>query len=272
MLGTDLMEAFSHHALLGLDLPDLDITDARQCRKQVSGFRPDVILLAAAMTDVDDCQLHAEEAERVNGQGTGNMAEAARSAGALLVHYSTDYVFEGTQKAGYEEDDPPNPISAYGRSKLHGEERVRETCPEHLILRTSWLFGCHGKNFIRTIVTTAGQGRPLQVVDDQVGSPTYARDLAERTVLLLESCCRGTYHVTNSGSCSWYELALRSLAWAGMGGTKVKPVKTLEYPRPAPRPPCSILRHARMQREGFPPMRPWQEAVRDYIGRCLTGR
>jgi dTDP-4-dehydrorhamnose reductase len=265
MLGTDLMEALASHHLLGLDLPEMDITDARQCLEGVMAFRPDVIVDAAAMTNVDSCESHEEEALRVNGQGTGNLAAAAGTAGALMVYYSTDYIFDGTKTDGYQEEDAPNPLSVYGKSKLRGEEFVRSLCTEHLILRTSWLFGRNGKNFIRTIVGIARQGQPLRVVDDQRGSPTYTRDLAARTLAMVAAGCSGTYHVTNSGSCSWYELALRSVEWAAVPGARVVPVKTHEFPRPAPRPACSILIHARLAREGFPPMRPWQEAVRDYI-------
>ena len=138
------------------------------------------------MTNVDYCETHAEEAFLVNGQGTGNLAAAAHALGAKLVYYSTDYVFDGTGAGAYHEQDAPNPLSVYGKSKLRGEEFVRSACPDHLILRTSWLFGCHGKNFIRTIVDAARERRALRVVDDQRGSPTYTRDLAARTLALLE--------------------------------------------------------------------------------------
>jgi dTDP-4-dehydrorhamnose reductase len=270
MLGTDLMQALASRAPIGLDLPELDITDIRQCHACLQDFRPGVIIAAAALTDVDYCESHVDEAFLVNGQGMGNLAAAAHAAGAMLVYYSTDYIFDGTREDAYREQDMPNPLSVYGKSKLRGEEFVRSLCPDHLILRTSWLFGRHGKNFIRTIVSAARNGQPLRVVDDQRGSPTYTQDLAARTLAMMEKGCRGTYHVTNSGSCSWYELALRSVEWAGVAGAGVKPVKTDQFPRPAPRPACSILSNALMLREGFPPMRPWQEAAQDYIVTCLS--
>jgi dTDP-4-dehydrorhamnose reductase len=270
MLGTDLMQALASSAPLGLDLPEFDITDARQCHERVKDFGPDVIIDAAALTNVDYCESHEQEALLINGQGTANLAAAAHAACTLLVYYSTDYVFDGTKEDGYQEEDPPNPLNVYGRSKLRGEEFVRTLCPEHLILRTSWLFGCHGKNFIRTVVSAAREGRPLRVVDDQRGSPTYTRDLAARTLAMLETECRSTYHVTNSGWCSWYELALRSVEWAGAASARVERVKTYQYPLPAPRPACSILANTRLLREGFLPMRPWQEAVRDFISTCLS--
>jgi dTDP-4-dehydrorhamnose reductase len=270
MLGTDLMRAFACCSPPGLDLPEFNITDARQCLARVQEFGPNVIIAAAALTDVDYCESHQDEAFLVNGRGIGNLAEAAHAAGAALVYYSTDYVFDGASKDGYVEGDSPNPLSVYGRSKLRGEEFLRSLCPDHLILRTSWLFGGGGRNFIRTIVCAAREGQPLRVVDDQYGSPTYTRDLAARTLVMVEAGCRGTYHLTNSGTCSWYELALLSLQWAGVKDALIKPVRTPEFPRPAPRPACSILANARLLAEGFPPMRPWQEAARDYIVTCLS--
>jgi dTDP-4-dehydrorhamnose reductase len=270
MLGTDLMQALAAHNTAGYDLPELDITDGGQCRARLQEVSPDVVIHAAALTNVDYCEFHEAEALAVNGQGTGNLAAAAHALGTIFIYYSTDYVFDGVKEGVYHEQDAPNPLSIYGRSKLLGEEFVRSLCPNHLILRTSWLFGCHGKNFIRTIVGAAREGQTLRVVNDQRGSPTFTRDLAARTLALLETGSRGTYHVTNSGSCTWYELALRSLEWALVSGASVEPVTTLQFPRPAPRPACSILAHARMLQEGFPPMRSWQEAVRDYIVTCLS--
>jgi dTDP-4-dehydrorhamnose reductase len=270
MLGTDLMRTFASWEPLGFDLPEMDITEPEQCRARVREVRPDVILHAAAMTNVDGCELNPEEAFRVNGFGTRNLAEAAQAAGACLAYYSTDYVFDGTNPSGYREADPARPLSAYGKSKWMGEEAVRAAGARHLVLRTSWLFGCHGNNFIRTIVDMARAGTPLRVVDDQCGSPTYTVDLAVRTLELIVAGGRGTYHVSNSGFCTWYELACRSVAWAGLAGARITPVKTHEFPRPAPRPAYSILAHEHMLGEGHAPMRPWQDAVRDYIDTCLA--
>ena len=270
MLGTDLMRRLTGREPLGVDLPECDITDAGRCRSLVGEFRPGVILAAAALTDVDYCETHEEEAFLVNARGMENLASAAGDAGATLVYYSTDYVFDGAASAGYREEDRTNPINVYGRSKLHGEERVRELCPDHLILRTSWLFGRHGRNFIRTIVHAAREGRELRVVHDQRGSPTYTPDLAAQTLRLLDAGCRGTYHVTNSGSCTWFELAQHAVASAGVAGAVIAPVATGKFPRPAPRPACSILDNARLRREGIPALRPWQEAAREYVVTCLS--
>ncbi len=270
MLGTDLMEVFAPLAPFGLDLPEFDMTDKKQCRDLMLGYAPDVIIDAAALTNVDYCETHEEEALRVNGRGTGNLAEAACEARALLVYYSTDYVFDGRKTGGYFEDDATNPISVYGKSKLRGEEFVRSLCTKHLILRTSWLFGRNGKNFIRTIVGLARQGQPLHVVNDQRGSPTYSLDLAAQTQVMLDAGCLGTYHVTNRGSCTWYELACSTVEWASVADAVIEPVGTEEFPRPAPRPACSILINARLEREGLRPMRSWKEAAKGYVTSCLS--
>jgi dTDP-4-dehydrorhamnose reductase len=266
MLGTDLMQAFgSASEIVGWDLGELDITDAGRCHGEIGKAGPDVIVCSAALTAVDYCEAHEEEAFLLNAQGVGNVAAASASIGALLVHYSTDYVFDGRKKDAYTEEDPANPLSVYGRSKWRGEELVRLRCPDHLILRTSWLFGRNGKNFIRTMLDAARAGRQLRVVNDQRGSPTYTRDLAGATVRMVAAGCRGIYHVTNGGSCTWHELALRALEFAGLGKVPVAPISTAEYPVPAPRPANSVLANAKLEREGFQTLRPWPAAVREYL-------
>jgi dTDP-4-dehydrorhamnose reductase len=266
MLGSDLVQVFSQtHEVLGLDRPEIDIVDAEQCRRHVGDYHPDIVLNAAALTDVDYCEGHEEGALQVNGYGAGNLASAAAGAGAAFVHYSTDYVFDGQKDEAYREDDATSPLNAYGRSKLAGEELVQRCCPDHLVLRTSWLFGRNGKNFIRTIVTAARTGRALRVVRDQRGSPTYTHDLALQTARMVEASCRGVYHATNSGSCSWYELAVRAVDWAGIKDVSITPVSTPEFPRPARRPANSVLANTRLQGEALPLMRPWPIAVREYV-------
>jgi dTDP-4-dehydrorhamnose reductase len=270
MLGTDLMEKMRPgHEVQGLGRGELDIRDADQCMRRVEGFRPDIVINAAAMTNVDGCELNVEEAFLVNSRGTENLAAAAAAFNSRLVYYSTDYVFDGKKAEPYRESDTPNPQSVYGRSKFQGEEKARAMVPDHLILRTSWLFGCNGKNFIRTIVSAAREGEPLRVVNDQKGSPSFTRDLAAHTRAMLERGCRGTYHVTNRGSCSWYELAKTAVQWAGVKDASIVPVTTPEFPRPARRPANSVLANERLDQEGFPPLRPWQDAVQDYIRTCL---
>lgn len=270
MLGSDLMAQFSpDHEVLGVDRAEMDLSDPGQCLAQVEQFRPDAVVNAAALTLVDYCETHEQEAFLVNGDGAGNLARAAASRGALLIHYSTDYIFDGRKKEPYVEDDDPNPQSVYGRSKLLGEELIRRHCSSHLILRTSWLFGLNGSNFIRTIVTAARKGAPLRVVHDQRGSPSYSKDVASHTLRMMEAGCRSTYHLTNSGSCTWYELAVQALQWARIEGVPVTPVSTREFPRPAQRPANSVLANSRLERDGLPLLRPWQAAVQEYIERHL---
>jgi dTDP-4-dehydrorhamnose reductase len=269
MLGSELVKAFERlGSVVGMDLAELDIKDPSQCAARVNELHPEVIVNAAALTAVDYCESHEEEAFRTNAMGPANLAAAAASASALLIHYSTDYVFDGLKPAPYTEEDATGPRSAYGRSKLRGEELVRASGVQHLILRTAWLFGCGGKNFIRTMLKAARVGQVLRVVDDQRGSPTYARDLAAATVRLVAGAARGTYHVTNGGSCTWYELACRSIEWAQIPAITIAPVSTSEYPLPAPRPANSVLADSRLRRDGFEPLRSWQEAVQEYIYDC----
>lgn len=270
MLGTDLMEEFGQDSeVQGVDQREMDITLLNPCLAGVEKFRPDIVINAAALTRVDYCESHEEEALLANGTGAGNLAKAAASSGALLVHYSTDYVFDGLKKEAYLEQDAPNPQSVYGKSKLLGENLVRQHCPNHLILRTSWLFGRNGANFIRTIVNAAKQGKSLRVVNDQKGSPSFTKDVAAHTQRMILAGCRSTYHLTNSGACTWYELAVRALEWAGIEGVKIAPVSTQEYPLPAPRPANSVLANARLERDGLPLVRPWQSAAEEYVQRYI---
>jgi dTDP-4-dehydrorhamnose reductase len=270
MLGSDLMAVFGRaHEAVGLDLPDIDITQPEQCFIRAREHRPDVIINAAAFTRVDDCETQEALAFRVNGHGAGNLAQAAAATGAAFVHYSTDYIFDGCKNDAYREEDAPNPQSVYGKSKLLGESLVRRNCPNHMILRTSWLFGLNGPNFIRTIVGAAKKRAPLRVVHDQQGSPTYSKDLAEWTQKMIAAGCRSTYHVTNSGSCTWFELASKAVAWAGLEGISITPVSTSEFPRPAPRPANSVLANAHLMKDGLPQMRSWQFAAQEYVEQHL---
>jgi len=273
MLGSELAAVFhgdpGSYEVTGLDLPEIDIASPESCRGAVNCFRPDVVINAAAFTRVDDCETRQKQAMSVNGEGAGNLAAAAAAVGALFVHYGTDYIFDGRKAEGYSEDDAPGPASVYGKSKLLGEGLVRRNSPEHMIIRVSWLFGANGVNFIRTIVGAARKGNPLRVVNDQRGSPTYAKDVAEQTLKMIGAGCRGTYHVTNAGDCTWYDLAVQALAWAKIDNTSVAPVASSEFPRPAPRPAFSILIDTRLSREGLPRLRRWQDAAREYVERYL---
>ncbi len=271
MLGSDLMSEFAPVSdLLGMDLPEVDITQLDQCHRIVEKFQPNVLINASGFTRVDDCEIKDRQAYAVNGEGPGNLAKAAAAAGALLVHYGTDYVFDGFKEDAYLEEDAPNPQSVYGKSKLMGEELIRQNCPEHLILRTSWLFGPNGPNFIKTIVTAAKRGDSLRVVNDQRGSPSYSKDVAAHTLQIIKAGGRRTYHLTNSGACTWFELASKAVEWAGIVNIKIEPVATHEFPRPAQRPFNSVLANTHLKREGLPLMRPWQAAAREYVEQYLN--
>ncbi len=271
MLGTDLMEILrAAYDISGVDLPDLDITRPEQCLATADEFQPAVIINAAAFTQVDACETSEEQAFQVNGHGAGNLAKAAAATGSLLIHYSTDYIFDGRKAGPYLEEDVPNPQSVYGKSKLLGETLIREYCSAHMILRTSWLFGKNGANFLKTILAAARKGTTLRVVNDQRGSPTYSRDLAAQTRIMIEAGCRGTYHVTNSGSCTWHDLASSALEWAGIAPVSITPVSTAEFPRPAPRPANSVLANSRLEQSGLPLMRPWKLAAREFVEEHLN--
>jgi dTDP-4-dehydrorhamnose reductase len=265
MLGSDLLSELSPACdVSGMDLPNIDIARLDQCHRIVQEFLPNVIINAAAFTRVDDCETKEALAYAVNGEGPGNLAKAAAVAGALLVHYSTDYVFDGLKENAYMEEDAPHPQNVYGKSKLLGEELIRQNCPNHLILRTSWLFGPNGPNFIKTIVNAARGGNPLRVVNDQRGSPTYTKDVAAHTMRMIQAGCRLTYHLTNSGVCTWHELASKALEWAGIN-VAIQAVSSNEFPRPAVRPRNSVLANAHLESDGLPLMRHWQSAAREYV-------
>lgn len=230
--------------------------------------RADVVVNAAAYTDVDGCETAAEECHLVNAEAPGRIARACRNHGVPLVHVSTDYVFDGQGSTPYREDDPPAPRSVYGRSKLEGECRVLEACPEALVVRTSWLYGA-GRNFVATIFAhaarvLAGEIPELRVVDDQTGRPTYAEDLAGGIVALVEASCQGLYHLANSGLATWWELARAALDHVGHADLPVARVSTAEFPRPAPRPAWSVLDLEKAARAGVS-LRPWREALAAYL-------
>jgi dTDP-4-dehydrorhamnose reductase len=250
MLGYALQQVFPQAHFFGHH--DVEISDENTVMKMVKQERPSVLINAAAYTDVDGCEDNRDHAFMVNGYGPGYIAAACSEIGAILVHYSTDYIFDGT-KPEYREDDPPNPISIYGESKLLGEVSIRKNMEDYRIIRTSWLFGSHGKNFVDTILALSRQMPVVRVVNDQIGKPTYTLDLARITpeIILLEP---GIYHITNEGKCSWYEFASAFIPNA-------VPCSTAEFPRKAKRPAYSVLKNTKTF-----PLRSWKEAVTEYVG------
>lgn len=262
MLGHDLMELLEGD-VRGVDLPELDITDFASVRKTLLTLKPEVIINAAAYTDVDGCETNVETAMAVNGEGVGLLTLVAREIDAKLVQVSTDYVFDGGKGSPYLEDDAIGPLSVYGESKLAGELNAA-MAPRHLIVRTQWLYGIHGKNFVETMLRLAGEKSELAVVDDQIGSPTFTRDLACAIKALVDKGCTGTYHVANSGFCSWNEFARAIFAEEGLAIT-VNPMTTEQLGRPARRPLYSTLDCGKLARDaGFTP-RNWREALREYL-------
>jgi len=267
MLGRELLSACNARGLHVAGLGGrgrVNITDLRAVQDAVSAHRPTMILNAAAFTNVDAAEENPQEAMRVNGAGPGNLAQAAAEHGVLLVDYSTDYIFSGRSRRPLREDDPPDPLNVYGASKLEGERRVIDSGCDHLIIRTSWLFAPHGRNFVRTIHAAASAQSELKVVDDQVGRPTYAPDLAEMTLHLLEKNVRGVIHAANDGSCSRYELARAIVEMSGLS-CRVLPCDSSVHPRPALRPAWSVLDLSRLEAMGIQ-LRPWREA----LGDCLV--
>ena len=272
MLGHDLQRAFAGRQVTALGRAELDITDRQAVRAAAAGH--DVIINAAAYTAVDEAESHEEEAHRVNALGAENLAIGAAENSARLVQCSTDYVFDGRASSPYPEDAPLNPISAYGRTKADGERRVLAANPgATFIVRTAWLYGEHGPSFPNTMLRLARSRDTLQVVDDQFGQPTWTRDLADRIRDLLDAdAAAGIYHATNSGSCSWFELAREAFILVGLNPDRVTRTESSQFPRPAPRPSYSVLGHSAWQRAGLQPMRDWRSALNQAVGEGVLKR
>jgi dTDP-4-dehydrorhamnose reductase len=236
---------------------ELDVRDADAVMRAIEDFRPSLVVHTAAWTDVDGAEADRNGAFAANEAGSRNVARAARALGAGLVAYSTDYVFDGEASDGYVESDEPAPRSVYGASKLAGELAVREEHPDAHLVRTAWVFGPRGKNFVRTMLRLGGEREQLRVVDDQRGSPTYTRHLAEATLALTRDCAPGTYHLAASGSCTWFDFASAIMTSAGLPA-RVVPIGSDELARPAARPACSILRSEHVCTPTLPP---WQAGL-----------
>lgn len=262
MLGRDLVALLGSRGH-GIDVADIDITSPESVFTVIARLKPEVVINCAAFTDVDGCESDVETAMAVNGEGVAFLAMACRDINALLVQISTDYVFDGGKGSPYIEDDAPCPLSVYGESKLAGEMNAA-FCPDHLIVRTQWLYGLHGKNFVETMLRLGSEKDELTVVDDQIGSPTWTVDLARAIIALIDNSCRGTFHAANSGYCSWNAFAKAVFEESGMNVT-VKPMTTTELNRPARRPLYSTLDCNHLcDATGFHPQ-PWRAALREYL-------
>ena len=271
-LGHDVVHLFENagHLVLPCDRDSLDITDDAMCLERVQQFKPDAIIHCAAYTAVDQAETDVDAAYAVNAVGTRNMVLAAERVKAKFCYISTDYVFDGTAESPYQEYDNTNPLSVYGKSKRAGETLVQSLSSAFFIVRTSWVFGLHGQNFVKTMLKL-GQEKPLlNVVNDQKGSPTYTVDLAAFLLELIQTEKYGIYHASNTWECTWFEFAQAIFEEAssvfGQGySVRVEPCTTEDFPRPAPRPRNSVMDHLSIRTNGFQDIRPWREALKAFL-------
>jgi dTDP-4-dehydrorhamnose reductase len=263
MLGRDVVRAAesANHEVVAIPRAEVDITKPGAVAEAVEGGASSAVVNCAAYTDVDAAEAHEAEARRVNAEGAGNVAAAATAAGAAVVHPSTDYVFDGSKPEPYVESDEPRPLSAYGRSKLAGEAETVAANPQHYVVRSSWLFGTGGRNFVETMLSLAREQGRVVVVRDQVGSPTYTGHLAAGLVRLLDTSAFGLHHIAGAGQCSWYEFALEIFEQASVE-CQVLSCTTEEFPRPAPRPAHSVLA---TEIGGAIHLPHWRDGLRSYL-------
>lgn len=270
MLGVAVVAAAQRlgHDVIALTRSDLDVTDAQAVRGTLQSAEAEAVVNCAAWTDVDGAESSEAAALAVNGAGAGNLAQAAAETRSRIVHVSTDYVFDGSKREPWLESDPVGPISAYGRTKLAGEEQVADATPEHAIVRTSWLFGAGGPNFVDTMLRLGGERDEVSVVTDQIGCPTWTGHLAGALVELAERRGDvGVFHAAGTGACSWNELAVEVFHQAGVA-CRVLPTTTAQFPRPAQRPAYSVLGTERDPGVVLPP---WQEGVTAHLNNTLAG-
>lgn len=246
------------------EINELDICNGSDVDTYIRRVCPDLVFHCAAMTNVENCEEIPEQAEQVNGKAVEYIAKACENVGAKLIFVSTDYVFSGESTVPYQADDVCEPRTSYGRSKWLGEINARKNCSRTFIVRTAWLYGFHGKNFVKTILQKAKQSASLQVVYDQLGNPTNAEDLAYHMLLLAATEQYGTYHCTGKGVCSWYDFATEIVRLAGLP-CKVAPCSSAKYPQKAKRPAYSALNHGTLAATVGDHMRPWQIALEDYL-------
>ena len=265
-LGSDIAAELKLRAeeCIGADIADFDITDRGATVGTIKKYMPDCVIHCAAFTDVNGAEEKRGLCERINVLGTENVALACNEADAKLIYISTDYVFNGEGMRPYEPNDERNPINFYGMTKSLGEDKVRSICPKHFIVRTSWVFGKNGTNFVKTMLRLGEQMERLTVVDDQIGSPTYTPDLARLLCDMAATERYGTYHATNEGFCSWYDFAKKIMELSGIG-CNIKPIASKDYPSPAKRPQNSRLSKEKLVQNGFYKLPPWEDALKRFI-------
>ncbi len=278
MLGRDLMGILSsslpNDDIHGWDIEEIDIQEEEDTVFKIEKLRPDIVINVAAYTNVDGCESNQEKAFAINAEGARHVALAALKCRAKMVHLSTDYVFDGNKREPYLEMDSPRPLNVYGLSKLKGEQYVQESSKDPLIIRTQWLYGKYGKNFVTSILRQASEKRVLSIVNDQIGSPTYTVDLAKAIVVLIQYDARGIFHVANDDLCTWYTFGQAILKISGMDKVKVIPISSKELGWPAIRPSYSVLNCQKLKKETGLTLRPWSEALKDYLAtyRLILGK
>ena len=268
-LGTELRQVFLDHDVVPLTHADLELTDHGHTTEMFGKYRPALVLNTAAYHRVDECEDFPERAFAVNALAVRHLAVAAKAIGAILVHFSTDYVFDGRQRRPYRETDPPGPLSAYATSKLAGEYFVRAASDRHLVIRTCGLYGPAGRhtktgNFVETMLRLAREGRQIRVVGDQIVTPTSAKELARKVRQLVEAGGSGLYHITNDGACSWYQFAAAIFELSGIRPS-LSETTSAAYGARAVRPLYSVLENANLGRSGLDDLSPWQEALKAYV-------
>jgi dTDP-4-dehydrorhamnose reductase len=264
-VGCEVAAHLPHHEVMALGRPQLDVAERDAVEQVLGTVLPDAVVNCAAYTNVDACETDPERAMAVNALGPRHLAAACARVGAHLVHISTDYVFDGEKEGPYDEWDQPAPRSVYGRSKLGGEIEVARHASSWTVVRTSWVFGRRGRDFVDTILRRAREGGPLRVVTDQWGCPTYAPDLAGMLARLAVERRPGVYHITNQGACTWHELARAAVELAGLDPDMVGTTTAAEFGRPAPRPANSVLADTALTASGLPRLRPWRAALEEKL-------
>lgn len=266
-LGFDVMRELEKrgHDAVGVDIEEMDITNAAQVNDVVKAASPDVVIHCSAYTAVDRAEDEVELCRKVNAGGTKNIAEVCAELDCKMIYISTDYIFSGDGDRPWEPDDEANPLNIYGQTKYEGEQEVKNRLNKYFIVRISWVFGINGNNFIKTMLRLGKENGAVKVVDDQIGSPTYTYDLASLLVDMAESEAYGQYHATNEGICSWYEFAKEIFKAAGMDQVSVTPVSSSEFPAKAKRPSNSRMSKEKLVKNGFNKLPTWQDAVKRYI-------
>lgn len=266
-LGHDVMGELKKrgHEAVGVDIEEMDITDAECVKKVMTQTAPEAVIHCSAYTAVDRAEEEVELCRQVNAEGTKNVAEVCAGLDCKLLYLSTDYIFSGEGERPWEPGDEPDPLNIYGLTKFEGEQEIKSRMDKYFIVRISWVFGVNGNNFIKTMLRLGRENGAVRVVDDQIGSPTYTYDLAVLLVDMIETEKYGEYHASNEGTCSWYEFAKEIFAAAGMNEVEVTPVSSEEFPAKAKRPKNSRMSKEKLVKNGFNKLPSWQDAVKRYV-------